>query len=214
MMKSVPRHQCMIYEGAPSRHLATLAAVTRDKLSQNFRCLYLNTEPMVAGMRSYLAAAGIDVERVLDQGQLLLSSAQDHLVDSAFDADHMIEALADSLQAALRDGYAGLWASGDMAWEMGPQRDFSRLLDYEWKLERFFRGHPQLSGICQYRSDTLPPAVLRQGLVSHPALFVNATLSRLNPHYLRPELCNEAALEHPDLELALQQCVLSGETAS
>ena len=119
-MKSIPRHQCLLYEGPPSRHLATLAEVSRDKLGQNFRCLYLNTEPMVAGMRSYLAAAGVDVEKVLSDGQLIFSSTQDHLIDGAFDADHMLESLADALRQALRDGYDGLWASGDMAWEMGP----------------------------------------------------------------------------------------------
>jgi len=198
----------MIYDGAPSRQLAALAQVGSDKLSQNIRCLYLNTEPMVAGMRSYLAAAGVDVEKVLDRGQLILSSAQDHLVDGAFDPDRLMEALARSLHQALRDGYSGLWASGDMAWEMGPQKDFSRLLAYEWKLENFFRHHPQLSGVCQYHADVLPQSVLRQGLVSHPALFVNATLSRVNPHYLRPGACSETALQHPDLEAALQQALL------
>lgn len=198
----------MIYEGAPSRHLAVLAEVSRDKLSQNIRCLYLNSPPMVAGMRSYLAAAGVDVEKVLDDGRLFLSSAQDHLIDGAFDPDHMVDTLAECLHQALRDGYAGVWASGDMGWEMGPHKDFAKLLAYEWKLEEFLRTHPQFSGICQYHAESLPQSVLRQGLLSHPALFVNATLSRVNPHYLRPDLWNDEALRHPDLEDALQQALL------
>lgn len=207
-MKSIPRHQCMLYEGPPSRHLPMLATLTRDKLNQNFRCLYLNTPPMVAGIRSYLAAAGIDVEKAMGDGRLLLSAAQDHLVEGLFDLDLMLHTLERTLQIALEDGYAGLWAVGDMTWEMGPAKDFSKLLDYEWRLEKFFHEHPQLGGICQYHAETLPPTVLREGLLSHPALFVNATLSRINPHYLRPELCTPAALQNPDLDAALSQALL------
>ena len=206
-MKSTPRHQCMIYAGAPSRQLAALAQVTRDTLNRNYRCLYLNSPPMVAGMRSYLAATGVDVEQALAAEHLVLSSVQSHLVDGAFDPDRRIDTLAEALATALSDGYAGLFATGDMTWEMGPRQDFSRLLSYEWKLERFFRDHPQLSGICQYHADHLPQAVLRQGLASHPALFVNATLSRINPHYLQPELCTETSLQHPDLDAALAQAL-------
>ncbi|MBV8673321.1 MAG: MEDS domain-containing protein [Acidobacteriaceae bacterium] len=197
----------MIYEGAPSRQLPVLAAVTRDKLNQNFRCLYLNSPPMVAGMRSYLAAAGVDVEKALCDGHLQLSSVQNHLVDGLFNPDQMIHTLGEALHTALQDGYAGLCATGDLTWEMGPAQDFSKLLAYEWHLESFFRKHPQLSGICQYHSDTLPRALLRQGLVSHPAIFLNSTLARINPHYLPPEKWTQTSLGNPDLETALRQAL-------
>jgi hypothetical protein len=193
----------MIYEGAPSRLLPELAAATRNKLNQSFRCLYLNSPPMVAGMRSYLAAAGVDVEKVTRAGQLLLSSGRDHLVEGLFDGDQMVRTLERTLASALQDGYAGLWATGDMSWEMGAKRDFSALLAYEWQLERLFREHAQLCGVCQYHADTMPRAVLRQGLASHPAIFVNSTLSRINPHHLQREACTEVSLGSPDLESAL-----------
>ncbi len=50
-----------------------------------------------------------------------------------------------------------------------------------------FHQHPALSGICQYHTDTLPREVLRHGLLTHPSLFINETLSRLNPHYVERE---------------------------
>ena len=87
MEPASPRHHCLIYEGAPSRHLTSLAAVVFNKLKQNHRCLYLNTRPMVAGMRSYLAAAGVDVTREIQKGSLIMSSQQDHLVNDQFDID-------------------------------------------------------------------------------------------------------------------------------
>ena len=185
-MAQVSRHQCLIYEGAPSRQLSALSAVVRDKLRQNYRCLCMNSAPMIAGMRSYLAAAGVDVTSALERGSLVLSAEQGHLVDGHFDLDRMMETLAITAQAALRDGYAGLWATGDMSWEMGPDRDFSRLLEYEWRLEEFIREHPELGGICQYHVDTLPREAVRHGVAAHRSLFVNETLSLLNPHAVEP----------------------------
>ena len=111
-MEPLPRHQCLIYDGAPSRQLPALAALVREKLAQNYRCLYLNSAPMVAGMRSYLAAAGVDVAREVEKASLVLSSELGHLVGGQFDVERLIRTIEDAIQQALDDGYAGLWATG------------------------------------------------------------------------------------------------------
>ena len=139
---------------------------------------------MVAGLRSYLAAAGVDVERELKNGSLILSSDQDHLVDGLFQADTMLDGLELSVQEALEDGFAGLFAAGDMTWELGLDRDIARLLKYEWKLEQLFHRCPELTGICMYHSDTLPRELVRYGALSHGSVFVNQTLSIINPYHL------------------------------
>ena len=157
------RHQCLVYSGSPARHLPALAVLMRRKLEERHRCLYLDSPPMVAGMRSYLSAAGVDVAREVATGSLVLSSDQGHLVDGHFDADLMLRALEDALQQALTDGYLGLWATGDMTWELGSRKEFAKLLDYEGKLEGLFRRQPALSGICQYHAETLPPAAVGAG---------------------------------------------------
>jgi hypothetical protein len=187
MNKMSSRHHCIVYAGPPSRHLAPLAAVVREKLAQNHRCLYLNSRPMVAGMRSYLAAAGVDVTREINRRSLVLSSEQDHLVDGRFDVDRMMNTLDGALSQALKDGYAGLWASGDMTWEMGPDKDFSTLLEYEKRLEAFFHRHPEMGGICQYHVDTIPFETVREGFRAHNSLFINKTLALMNPYYIHPE---------------------------
>lgn len=183
-MSSASRHQCLIYEGSPSLTLRSIAEVAWQKLEENYRCVYLNSPWMVAGMKSYLAAAGADVAREIGRGSLVLSSDQNHLAKGAFDVDEMIRTLESGIEQALRDGYQGLWASGDMTWEFGPRQDFDKLIEYEWRLEELFRKGPHLSGICQYHKDTLPPEVVRLGLQSHQNLFVSETLSLVNPHYV------------------------------
>lgn len=202
-MVSPSRHQCLIYEGAPSRHLTSLAALMQQKLNENYRCFYFNSPAMVAGMRSYLAATGIDVVHAAETASLVLSSDLKHLVDGRFDVDRMMSTLKDGLGQALNDGFDGLWATGDMSWEFGPQKDFSKLLDYEWRLEELFRENPALGGVCQYHADSLPREVLRQGLLTHPLIFVNETLSRINPHYLLPNSYKSQAATNPALNSAI-----------
>ena len=186
-MSPAPRHRCLIYEGAPSRYLPALAEIIREQLRAGNRCLYLNSPPMASGMRSYLAAAGVDVGREAAKGSLIVTSDRDHLVGTHFDVDRMIEQLEGAVSQAVTDGYQGLWATGDMTWELGPEQDFSELLEYEWRLEELFDRHRSLSGICQYHKDTLPKHAVRDGLATHASIFVNETLSWINPYYQRGE---------------------------
>lgn len=97
----------------------------------------------------------------------------------------MLAQLEQSIDQALQDGYKGLWASGDMTWEFGPKRDFSKLMEYELRLEDVFSRRPEFCGICQYHKDTLPNDAIRQSLLLHPGIVINETLSRVNPHYLK-----------------------------
>jgi len=63
-----------------------------------------------------------------------------------------------------------------------------------------FDEHPQLSGICQYHANTLPYETLCQGLVAHPSLFINETLSVVNPVYSHPGPFAQNAPRNPDVE--------------
>ncbi len=116
-MDPTPRHQCFIYSGPPNQHLRPIAKVICEKLKQGYRCIYLNSEPMVAGMRSYLAAAGADVEGEVGKSSLVLSSERPHLVEERFKMDGMLEGLENELERALRDGYSR--AVGDGRHDLG-----------------------------------------------------------------------------------------------
>jgi MEDS: MEthanogen/methylotroph, DcmR Sensory domain len=203
-MIPAPRHQCLVYSGPPSRHLPALAATIKDKLAQNYRCLYLNSPPMVAGMQSYLAAQGVDVAGEMARSALILS-AERNLENGDFDTERMLEGLKQTLHQTLIDGFQSLWASGDMAWEFGSEKNYFKLLDYEWRLEKFLQENPAMGGVCQYHSDILPVGVMREALIAHPALFVNQTLSLLNTHYIQPEVFSDRALQNPELDRALRR---------
>ncbi|HEX5227706.1 MAG TPA: MEDS domain-containing protein [Bryobacteraceae bacterium] len=193
-MKSVPRHLCMIYDGDPAKSLPCIATLILGKLAQNFRCLYLNSPQMVEGIHPQLAAAGVDVSEEIRRGSLVLTSSQSHLVDGHFDPASMITMLTGAVRRALSEGYRGLFATGDMTWEFGPDQDFDTLLEYENALEDVFERLPHLSGVCQYHQGTLPVEALRKGLHTHRGLYVNETLRRINPYYKDPELLTRIQL--------------------
>lgn len=186
-MENAIRHQCLIYEGAPSRILPALANLIKQKLNESYRCLYLNSPPMVAGMRSTLAAMGVDVVGEIAKARLVLSS-EPTSPGAVFNMDWMLSKLEDSLNQALDDGYQGLWATGDMTWEFSPEKDFSKLLEYEWQLEELFHKRPELCGICQYHRDTLPPEAMRSSLLAHQSIVINDTLSQINPYYMQSKI--------------------------
>ena len=213
-MPHIPRHQCLVYKGSPAPHLPGLSALIRQKLDANYRCLIPHSPAMVTGMRSYLFAAGTDVTKEIVKGSLVLSSSHAHLVDGYFIIDRMLGMLEEALNQALHDGYQGLWATGDMSREFGPERDFSKLLEYEWRLEELFHTHPALSGVCQYHADTLPPEVLRHGLLTHPSLYINETLSRLNPHYVERESFAAQPINHTALDKAVRDLCMVPDTLS
>jgi hypothetical protein len=182
-MEPLPRHQCLVYGGPPLAHLASIADVVRKKLQENIRCLYLNSPLMVAKMCTFLTERGVDVFDQTEKGNLVLSSDQSHLIDGHFDVDSMIGALEEAVRQAKRDRCQGLWATGDMSWEFGSKKDYATLLEYERRLEHLFFKYPSLSGVCQYHQESLPDDVVRKGLTAHKAIFINETLSQLNPLY-------------------------------
>jgi hypothetical protein len=190
----------MIYEGSPAKHLPGLAALIYAKLTGHYRCLYLNSPTMIAGIRSYLYAAGVDVTRELRTGALVLTSDQSYLINGSFNPAKMLSMLASSVDEALKDGYEGLWASGDMTWEFGTANNLDMLLEYELGLEKVFRQYPALCGICQYHRDTMPVSAIQTALQTHQALYINETLSRMNP-YFGPESMADLGELDPSAQL-------------
>jgi hypothetical protein len=184
------RHQCLFNDGSPSLQVEAIAACIKRQLTDDYRCSYMNSEPMLAVMRNYLAAIGIDAAQECSRGSLVLTSDRGHLdPDLSFNIERMLNRLEWALELALRDGFAGLFASGDVAWEFGPRKDFSGLLEYEWRVERFVREHPQFAGVCQYHLGALPPEAWRAGAIVHEAIFLDETLSVPNPNYILARRC-------------------------
>jgi len=155
---------------------------------------------MLTEMRASLVDASVNVGHEVAKKSLVLSSETTVSASGSFDADLMMQQLEDAIDQALKDGYKGLFAAGDMTWELGSKESFSKLLGYEWRLERLFHKRPELCGVCMYNSSTLPFDIMRKGLLSHQKVFINETLSLLNEHYAQSEGHAEEASANSELD--------------
>jgi CheY-like chemotaxis protein len=201
------RHQCFIYDGNPSHGLAKTAAAAKMRLDAGYRFMYLNSPSMVAGMRAHLVSAGVDLDQTAVRNSALLSSELTHLVDGRFDIDRMLGMLDDAVQQALGDGFNGLWAAGDIAWQFGPEKDFTHLLEYEWRLDEYAGKQPGLSGICQYHMPALPREALLDGAATHRSFFMNESLSRVNSRYIHTDSpAAMQAIDRSGLGQLVEQC--------
>jgi hypothetical protein len=176
--------------------MAGLAAAAKSKLRSNYRCIFVDSAAIVANMRMNLHEVGVDVAGEINHGSLILSVNQ-QLIDGRFDPTGMMQFLGDTLEQGLRDGYSGVWATGDMSCEIRPVHDLENFLEYERQMEQFMHDHPQFSGICQYHVDALSEETVCHGLRIHPTIFMNEGLSLINPYYAAGE---EYTLTPEDIE--------------
>lgn len=190
----VSRHKCLIYDGQPSEQLPVVVPLLLQGLSENWRCLYLGDPETVEIVRAALAARGTDVAGETARGALVFSSDRSHLEGGGFDPRAMVGMLRGLIDQAVKDGFQGLCATGDMMWELGSVKNFSRLLEYEALLEQVFREKP-LMGICQYRRDTVPARAIEDALLTHRSACIGGALERDNLFYLPPELLLEGSGE-------------------
>ncbi len=205
----VSRHKCLIYDGQPAEQLPVVVPLLMDGLRDNWRCLYLGSPDTVRMVDAELVARGVDTASAIGRSALSFSSDRDHLVGGVFEPRAMIDGLCASIDSALKDGFEGLCATGDMRWELGDDRNFDRLLEYEALLEQVFRERP-LRGICQYRRDILPARATRDALLSHRAAYLGHELNEDNLFYVPPDLLldgEDAALSAKRAEWMVQQIV-------
>lgn len=155
-------------------------------LQDNWRCLYLGDPQSVHMVDSALTSKGVNTRREADRGSLIFSSERAHLDSGRFEPKSLIEGLCDMIDEAVSDGYKGLWATGDMMWELGNEANFEYLTEYEALLEQVFRTKPLL-GVCQYRRDVLPSRAVQDALMTHPNVFMGHDYTQENLYFMPPE---------------------------
>jgi hypothetical protein len=182
----VSRHKCLIYDGNPLEQLPIVVPFLADALKRSRRAVYLGPPEMIAMVGSGLTLWGVDTTQEIRRDALLLSSNRSYLGGGRFDPAEMVDTIRRLVAKALADGFQGVAASGDMMWELGSEQNFSRLLEYEWRLDELFSELP-LEGLCQYRRGAVPSGSLRHALLTHRSAYIGTALCKVNPFYLPPQ---------------------------
>src|SRR5688572_8768281 len=109
-------HLCSIYE-SPEEHLAVAIPFVRIGLERGEKCIYIADDGTEAVVRDAMYTNGIDVERAVATGSLVLGDKQAaYLKHGSFNPDWMFTFWADATAEAKRQGFTALRATGETEW--------------------------------------------------------------------------------------------------
>lgn len=189
-------HVCGLYS-TPEEQLAAAVEYIRAGLDHGERCLYVCCERGLKEFRAALRRSGIKVSAEEKRGALvLLTKHEGHLKGGTFDPDGMISILQAAVEDALKDGFTGLAAAGDMSWLLDEAPGSERLAEYEARLNHFYKNHRAL-GLCLYNRTRLPDAALDHGLATHRYIRIEGPILLHNPFYEPPAKAPKCQA-HPD----------------
>jgi signal transduction histidine kinase/CheY-like chemotaxis protein len=179
-------HLCLVYNNA-AEQMGAAVPFLRAGLAQGERCVYIADEWTTEEVAHALAAGGVNVSGECARGALLLLTRQEtYLRAGGFHPQRMIEFLGQAIEEALTAGFAGLRATGEMTWALGPEVSSECLIEYEALLNDFFPNQRAL-GLCQYSRSRFPAAVLRDVLRTHPVAVLGGQVCR-NLYYEPPQM--------------------------
>jgi CRP-like cAMP-binding protein len=138
-----------------------------------------------------LVKGGVDVNRALDRGALVVVSPREYFALPPFDASRVVELMGKRVTEAISGGFSGLRIAGEMTWTLKEGIRDDALVDYESLLDEAVGPGP-LTVVCLYRRDRFRPALLRQLIRSHAKVMagdhVYLSLSALFQNLARSDL--------------------------
>src|SRR6185436_6261501 len=141
-------HYCGIYRTDEDQR-ALITDFVRDGVARNEKMFYLVNLQSAEQLRKTLAQAGIEVDALVEKGQLVILTAKEaYLRDGQFVPDKMIQLLNDETEKALAEGYTALRATGEMTWSLAGEPGSERLVEYESMVNRFFQTQQKCYGLC------------------------------------------------------------------
>jgi PAS domain S-box-containing protein len=181
----VHEHLCLIH-GSQDLQLSAALSFMRIGLERGEKCLYIANTNSTATFENAMRAQGIDTDAAVRQGSLTITNGRGiYPLQGDFDPDRMIGVLTEWTRAAKSSGFSALRLADEMTWvtEIDPRPE--RLIEYEAKLNQFFRDQDALA-LCQYDRRVFPPEVILNVLRTHP-IVVYDDLVWENPYYVPPD---------------------------
>jgi signal transduction histidine kinase len=179
-------HCCLIYETEEEK-LAAALPYLRAGLIRGEKCLYVADEDSRVAVLDALYKTGIEVDRYLQTGALVVASSPQIFFDNQhFDLDSALRSLSQATRGEGSGEFSGVRTIlGEMIW--AAERDVSpeTLIEFEAKVNHFVRDH-DVRGLCQYNRNRFSPQVIIGVLRTHPVVAYGGIVSQ-NPYYVPPE---------------------------
>ena len=157
-------HACWFFRSAREQR-AGVRAFVRQGLDRHGKVLYLADTMPPPGVADDLRLAGLDPDRLVARGQLLLHAPEaDPALGPDAAAARQVALYRELIARALAEGYrGGLWITGDAtAALLGGAEAAARGLAYERLVERFLAGTRHARSLCQFNAAALQPAAAEE----------------------------------------------------
>src|ERR1700730_1544545 len=127
-------HQSLIYESPEDRFAGAIPFI-RIGLDRREKCIYIADDGAEAALRSAMSAQGIDVERAIATGSLVLATKDSaFLKHGSFDPEWMPTFWRDATAEALHQGFSALRATGETEFVLSGAPGLGRWMEYESQL--------------------------------------------------------------------------------
>ena len=191
-----PDHLCAIYESLEEQ-FAVAVPFIRIGLDRGEKCIYIADDGMEAALRNAMHADGIDVERAIATGSLVLETQENvYLKHGSFDPDRMSTFWADASADAKSQGFSALRVTAYPEWVLRGAPGVERWLEYESHVTHTLH-HVNGLALCQYDGQLVPPELILGVIRTHPTVIYRGTICRNMYHVPPDELLgpNQAARE-------------------
>ena len=189
-------HLCSIYESA-EEHVAVAIPFIRIGLDRGEKCIYIADDGMEPVVREAMCAEGIDVERAIATGSLVLEKKEGaYLKHGSFDPDWMFTFWENAAAEATHQGFSALRATGETEWVLRGAPGLERWMEYESRLTHMLAG-VNCFALCQYNRRLFPPELILDVIRTHPTVIYRGVVCR-NIYHVPPDEflgTNQAARE-------------------
>jgi hypothetical protein len=199
-------HACSIFKGDSDQAAAFVPHIVGG-LMRNDRCVYVSDSLQREDLFDRIASEASVSQEVLETHITFLSADEVYLKSGRFEKERMLRFIADARDQALREGFCGLTATGEMSWAGRGAPGPSDLIDYEARIN-FMYPDSASDILCQYPESDFDTATLVNAVRAHPKVHVRGMVCG-NPYYLPPEtlisfvsgVVGPEVLEHMEREM-------------
>jgi hypothetical protein len=180
------RHICAFFNGLDEEH-RVLGSFYKDGFDRGEKATHIVPAENREEYLKRLAEAGIDVQRMMQTGQLEVLPWTDMYVrDHRFDQDAMLASVEKLIQSGTGAGYARTRLVGHhMDWLFLDQSAVENLVEYEARLNGLLSKYDD-PVVCNYDSSKFGASVALDILRTHPLVIIGGLL-RENPFFVPPE---------------------------
>lgn len=153
----------------------------KEGLLNEERCIYVVGESAIDDVKEGLVGLGVGVDPHIRSGQLrILTVAETYLRSGRFSRVEMLSFLTLAVREALRVGYRGLRATGEVSWAVEKPELLDEFLRYEALVTSTFANRP-VKLLCQYDTRNMTGDTILGVLDAHP--FVRGLNTYQNPFH-------------------------------